>query len=149
MDDQIERVRVLAVSPYVADLQTLSRILAHSAWTLDAVPSVAEARMFLANNNTRVVLCEHKLPDGTWKDLLEEIAGFEQPPQIIVLSRTGDERLWAEVLNRGAWDVLVKPFHPQEVYRTVHQAWRHWADSSRPRKQAAAEVDPHYLAAAS
>ena len=148
MNDQIERVRVLAVSPYEADLQTLSRILAHSAWTLDSVPSLAEARLFLANNAARVVLCEHKLADGTWKDLFEEVSGFEQPPQIIVLSRTGDERLWAEVLNHGAWDVLVKPFHPQEVYRTVHQAWRHSNDSTRLRKQMSSVVQ-HYYAAAS
>jgi two-component system NtrC family response regulator len=147
MNDQIEKVRVLAVSPNEADIRTLSRILGHSAWTLDAVPSLAEARQFLANNFTRVVLCEQKLADGEWKDLLDEVAGFEQPPQLIILSRTGDERLWAEVLNRGAWDVLVKPYHPQEVYRTVHGAWRHWSDSNRMRKHAVRAAGEVYAAA--
>jgi hypothetical protein len=34
-----------------------------------------------------------------------------------VTSRLADERLWAEALNLGAWDVLAKPFDADEVIR--------------------------------
>jgi len=36
-----------------------------------------------------------------------------------VADRLADDRLWAEVLNLGAYDLLIKPFDTQEVLRTV------------------------------
>jgi FixJ family two-component response regulator len=47
---------------------------------------------------------------------------------LIVASRLADERLWAEALNLGAWDVLAKPFNHIEVIRSVKSAWQHWHD---------------------
>ena len=38
------------------------------------------------------------------------------------------ERLWAEALNLGAWDVLAKPFEADEVIRIVSIAGQHWED---------------------
>jgi DNA-binding NtrC family response regulator len=127
MNDFNSHVRVLAVSPHDQDLAVLSRILSHSAWTLLTADSVAEARQTLRTNHVHVVLSERRLADGDWKAILEAINGLEEPPQLVVMSRDGDERLWAEVLNLGAWDVLMRPFHPKEVYRTIHAAWQHGA----------------------
>jgi DNA-binding NtrC family response regulator len=125
MDDFGSNVRILTVSPQQTDQAVLARILGHSAWTHVAASTVSEAARQLANSHFHVVLSERKLADGGWKDILELTSGMNEPPQVIVLSRDGDERLWAEVLNLGAWDVLVKPFHPKEVYRTIHSAWQH------------------------
>jgi len=47
---------------------------------------------------------------------------------LIVASRLADDRLWAEALNLGAWDVLAKPFDRREVFRSVKSAWQHWHD---------------------
>jgi DNA-binding response OmpR family regulator len=43
-----------------------------------------------------------------------------------VTSRHADDRLWAEALNLGAWDVLAKPFDPGEVVRVVNLACLCW-----------------------
>jgi DNA-binding response OmpR family regulator len=43
---------------------------------------------------------------------------------LIVCSRLADERLWAEVLNLGGYDVLAIPFHAGEVEHTVNAACR-------------------------
>jgi DNA-binding response OmpR family regulator len=48
---------------------------------------------------------------------------------LIVTSDLADDRLWAEALNLGAYDVLAKPFRAAEVFRTVSLAWRQWKDS--------------------
>jgi DNA-binding response OmpR family regulator len=72
-----------------------------------------------------VVICEKDLPDCTWQEILEELAALKHPPPLIVTSRLADERLWAEVLNLGGYDVLMKPFDPVEVVRVVSLAWRH------------------------
>ena len=42
-----------------------------------------------------------------------------------------DERLWAEALNLGAYDVLAKPFGRTEAMRVVAAAWRAWGGPVR------------------
>jgi DNA-binding NtrC family response regulator len=125
------RVRVLVVSPLENDVSALSRILGHSAWIVESVRSVAAAKEVLSDDPACVVLCERTLPDGDWKDLFAATCSMDTPPQLIVICGDPSDRLWAEVLNLGAYDVLAKPFYPQEVYRVIGVAWRHWLDAQR------------------
>jgi DNA-binding NtrC family response regulator len=154
MNELSTNVRVLAVSPHESDLLILSRILDHSAWTFQSANTLAEARRALLTHHTHVVICDKRLPDGGWEDILEAIGELPDGPQLIVTSKDADDRLWAEVLNRGAWDVLVKPFHPKEVYQSIHLAWRHWQDGCRARvrtgnsKRTGAEAGPSRYATA-
>jgi DNA-binding response OmpR family regulator len=60
--------------------------------------------------------------------MLDQISLLPDPPLFIVASRLADERLWAEALNLGAWDVLAKPFVADEVTRIVDIARQHWRD---------------------
>jgi DNA-binding response OmpR family regulator len=73
-----------------------------------------------------VVVCERDLPDGSWKHLLDKVETLARPPRLIVASRLADERLWAEVLNLGGYDVLATPFDADEVYRVVSYAVDSW-----------------------
>jgi FixJ family two-component response regulator len=57
-------------------------------------------------------------------------------PSLIVVSKLADDRLWAEALNLGAWDVLAKPFNHIEVIRSVKSAWQHWRDQMQVRATA-------------
>jgi len=71
----------------------------------------------------KVVLCEQVFADGDWRDLLRELdAHAPEAPPVIVCSRLADDRLWAEVLNLGGYDVLSKPFASAEVNRVVGMA---------------------------
>ena len=58
--------------------------------------------------------------------MLEQVTILPDPPSVIVTSRLADDRLWAEVLNLGAYDVLAKPFDRTEAIRAVGAAWRAW-----------------------
>ena len=60
--------------------------------------------------------------------MLDHISLLPDPPLLIVTSRLADERLWAEALNLGAWDVLARPFDEDEVSRIVSVAGQHWQD---------------------
>jgi DNA-binding response OmpR family regulator len=70
------------------------------------------------------VICDDVFADGTWRDLLSDLQGEQEAPPLIVYSRMADNRLWAEVLNLGGRDVLIKPFHAPEVSRVVRMAAR-------------------------
>ena len=141
MNDCESQVRVLAVSPRESDASALAHILGHSAWTLFTTTDVRSARRVLSENQIHVLLSDLEMSDGTWKDLLAEITDVSDPPSLIVTALHADDRLWAEVLNLGAWDVLVKPYNPKEVFRTIHLAWQHCTNQRRlPRRENASET---------
>jgi len=116
---------VLVVGPSADDLFSLRGTLP-SNWTLHIACDAAEAGQILRRTLIPVLLCESKLPDGNWKDLLAAVSGMRNPPLLIVMSRSADESLWAEVLNLGGYDVLAKPFNSVEFIRVMSMAWRRW-----------------------
>ena len=85
----------------------------------------------LQESEIGVVLCERDLSPGDWKDMLERVRYVTDAPPLIVTSRHADDRLWAEALGCGAYDVLAKPFDRRELVRSVSLAWRHWLDERR------------------
>jgi DNA-binding NtrC family response regulator len=97
-------------------------------WKLNACRTLASALKALRKLRVPVVVCESDLRPGTWKEVLEELSTLPDPPFLIVTSRLADERLWAEALNLGAYDVLAKPFDGTEVTRIVGMAWLRWKD---------------------
>ena len=119
---------VLSVSPLTEDRLSLQAILYHSRWSLLSAHDRVSALPFLEGHDIAVVVCEADVQRRTWFDILESCRRVARPPCLIVASKLADDRLWAEALNLGAWDVLAKPFHPVEVIRSVKSAWQHWHD---------------------
>jgi DNA-binding response OmpR family regulator len=132
-------VPVLSISPMEEDHFFLQNILNCLQGTLDpsrgfTVSSCATLGSGLAALRKRpfeVVVCERDLPPGSWKDVLEQATILPDPPSLIVTSRLADERLWAEALNLGAYDVLAKPFDRTEAMRVIGAAWRAWGVPAR------------------
>jgi DNA-binding NtrC family response regulator len=90
---------------------------------------VDQATATLRGETIGVVLCACHLPDGDWKSLLEFAAGLPHPPKLVVLCHHADDRLWAEVLNLGGFDVLDIPASPPDIFRAIGSAWRNWRES--------------------
>jgi hypothetical protein len=80
-----------------------------------------------------VIICEHILPDGGWRDVAEASAKAGSRARLLVTSRCADESLWCEVLDEGGYDCLSKPFRSDEVFRLVSLAWRSWKDEGDRR----------------
>ena len=121
-----ENISILLISSHAADYTALRQMLHHSHWDITQVSSVAETAQHLSNHAPSVIVCERDLPDGSWKDVLTRANQLENTPMLLVVSRHADDALWAEVLNLGGYDVLLKPFDKAEVARVVGMAWRHW-----------------------
>ena len=118
---------VLSVSPNDEDCLALERIF-KSDWTVVAGSSIASILSVLREIPIPIVICDCDVSFGSWSEMLERISLLPDPPLFIVTSRLADERLWAEALNLGAWDVLAKPFEADEVIRIVSIAGQHWED---------------------
>jgi DNA-binding NtrC family response regulator len=128
------QVTVLAVAPE-SERAALRRMLEHSRWTLMEASTIEEAAATLRQDLSIVLICEAELPDGSWVELLDYAQRLAAPPPVIVTSRQADDDLWMEVLNRGGYNVLGKPFSAREVFEMVSVAWRH--RKHRVRVQAA------------
>lgn len=126
------QVTVLAVAPE-SDRALLRRMLEHSRWTLIEASTVAEAQATLCQPFPMVLICDAVLPDGTWVELLEHTLHLPAPPPVIVTARQADDDFWMQVLNRGAYNVLGKPFSEREVFEMVSVAWRHRKDRVQVR----------------
>jgi DNA-binding NtrC family response regulator len=84
----------------------------------DALASLAGGE-----NPVSAIICEERLPDGTWLDVMNSVAkDSRRPPLLIVASRVADAALWGSVLNVGGYDLLAKPFNETEVQWVLESA---------------------------
>ena len=128
---------LLCVSPFQEDHQSLGHILADRNWTVHHASTLCGARNLLRDHSYSLIVCERDMPPDTWKDVLVEVASLPKPPFFIVTSLHADDSLWAEALNWGAYDVLMKPFQNTEVVRAVNMASLHWNYRNPPAKMRA------------
>jgi len=121
----LDFIHVLLVGCLSEVYSSLKRIFRGSNWQVHQVVTYREAIAFSAVNHIAAIICERDLPDGNWKVVLSGFESLAVRPNVIVTSRLADDRLWAEVLNLGGYDVLAQPFNEEEVHRTVFLACQH------------------------
>jgi DNA-binding response OmpR family regulator len=120
---------LLVVSSDEQDHSSLQGILREDC-RLHRATGRREAISCVRRCHPQVVLCDQTFVDGDWRELLSDLQGEQQMPLLIVSSRLADDRLWAEVLNLGGYDLLTKPFAPAEVSRVVRLAAHRASKSS-------------------
>jgi FixJ family two-component response regulator len=136
-DQPFAKPTILAIFPPGDDRMLLRKLFDSSEWTVRVFWNFEEAATSLHAFPPGVVISEGRLPGSrSWKDLLREIQRIPDPPPLIVADRLADDRLWAEVLNLGGYDLLMKPFDQTEVCRVVTMACCfHARQSARPLSQ--------------
>jgi len=131
-------VSALLVGAYDKDRQLVKDIFRTSGWRLFEAQDRGRSLRCLCRHPIHVVIAETDVPDWHWKKVLNDLLGLERPPQLIITSRNADDRLWAEALNVGVYDVLAQPFDRNEVVRVVESARRHF--EVRPMRSAGASL---------
>jgi DNA-binding NtrC family response regulator len=115
---------VLVVSESAESAAALGAMLGSDHWTIHQARSCDEAVARLVRDRVSVVVCEPRLPDRNWRDMLRYTSHAPNGPALIVTSNPGDEALWAEVLDLGGYDVLAQRFDQSEVARVITSAGR-------------------------
>lgn len=118
---------------YLADLENVFRT---REWKMRCVPSVKDGISTFLSMAPVIVICDDQLDDGDWRVALDAVNKAERPSPMIVTSRNADDRMWAEVLNRGGYDLLAKPYDTTAVVNVVGSAWRWINDRISGRKSA-------------
>ena len=126
-------IAILLIGPLDARRRVLRNILAAPQWEIREAATYGKAVRILNRRPIAVAICDTELEDRNWQELLANFQIRANPPNLIVSSRLADERLWAEVLNLGGYDVLLQPFDRSEVLRVAHMAWMDWRQRCQSR----------------
>lgn len=150
--DPVNIITVLSVSSSEDEHAALEQAFRESEVTLypncrvalQRSASLKSALAALRDNPIPIVLFDGDSRPGAWREMVLGIKGLPSPPCLILTAHQADDRLWAEALSNGAFDVISKPFQKTDVVRIVTAAWRRWrhryaqhATASEPEKPSA------------
>lgn len=112
--------KVLLATDDEMQFLALQKLLLEYA-TMDCAASLIELRYCLESDTYDVVLCAWSFHAG-WNKVVHSV--HQQVPElpVIVLSRTGGEAEWSEVLRAGAFDLVAGPFRERSMLAAVEQA---------------------------
>ncbi len=116
-------VRILHITSSRREFCELAEMAGAGKWTIAWAPTLESARRALCEDSFSIVVCDSELLDGSWRDVNNYVADLESPPKIILAGRADDLYQWAEALNLGAYDVLVKPLDKAEILHVFRLAW--------------------------
>ena len=86
--------------------------------------SGSEGLMLAASHSPDVILLDLALPDMSGADLLSKLREWSKTPVIILTANKADDEK-VILLDMGADDYLVKPFHAPELLARIRVAIRH------------------------
>ena len=96
----------------------------HGFLKLNATVAFTWGLMFVLAVGSKLVT--RKLSKGLqrsrWQNLLECARSFGAVSAAVVCARLGDHQLWAEVLQNGAYDLIIEPYDEKEIARIVEGA---------------------------
>lgn len=81
------------------------------------------------------VICDDRLPDGTFRTVMDYAANCGTPIPVIVTSLWNDWDLFLKALNAGAFDYIALPPMPGEVERIVRMALREYRELPKTMAQ--------------
>jgi PleD family two-component response regulator len=117
-----EKISVLAVLPETPDRVALTGIAAKAKWNLRFAATCDSALADLKHHPAAVIICDRDLEPCDWREALPALRAQCPNSRIILTSPGNDDRLWLEVIERGGYDVLTRPFHENRVIQAVRLA---------------------------
>ena len=116
---------LLLVLPDDEDYHRMHPIAGRSSWTIHRSHTCREAVAFLSEHPVSVVITDREPSRDDWKKLLGAARHmpFAPKPKLIIAYRFAESHAAAQLLRRGAYQILAKPFHEGEVARALGFAW--------------------------
>lgn len=124
-----EPVRLIAITDENADSNSLRQIASDFRWRISVAATSDVAIRMLHEQATPLVICDYDLTGEHWRDVLAKIAALPQAVCVLVASGVVDDYLRRQVIRYHGYDLVSKPFQPEELRRAVTFAWtwRGWA----------------------
>jgi CheY-like chemotaxis protein len=127
----VANITVIGLAFTDKDRGVLAEVCSRKQWNVLFADTCDQARAALDQVKAPVILCDRDLPGGEWRDVVQVLASSPHRACVILISRVVDDYLWSEVVQRGGYDVLLKPLREEDVVRAVRLAWSYWNTARR------------------
>jgi DNA-binding NtrC family response regulator len=99
-----------------------------------SVGACAELEQLILQTWPHLIFTDLLLPDGSWVDVLNTVERVDVPVNVIVVGSAehADTKLYASILERGAFDLVLPPFERRSLELVVKLA----GTDARHRRQA-------------
>lgn len=103
-------------------LQELAEIIAQCGLATFLAFTVGESKRILDRQKVCLVVCDDRLSDGKYEDILSETVRLRLKTPVIVVSPIGDWPDYLKAISAGAFDYLAYPPIPGDLPRTIRDA---------------------------
>lgn len=117
-----QRIRILGVSISSEDRASLDWLADQHDWELRFVTSAREGFRLAAQIHFDLILCDRYQPGHPWREVMEGLASRAPRSCVLLISPVNDDYLWNDVLQRGGYDILIRPLREKAVLRSVDAA---------------------------
>jgi two-component system, NtrC family, response regulator AtoC len=114
--------KVLIVDDEIAQRKIVASILRSAGHFIYEAASVDEAFEQVNEFSPEVVLTDLKMPGKSGISLVEQIAGLELQPEVVVITAYGTVETAVRAMRSGAYDYLNKPLEREELLLVVERA---------------------------
>lgn len=127
--DSLKHILLVDDEPNV--LRALERLLRNQKLVVYTANNAAEAMIQLAQNPIQVMLTDHKMPETTGAQLIDQVRAKHPNIVSIMLSGEADFEQVIRLLNeKAAMRFIKKPWNNAEIVETIEQAFKHYNKST-------------------
>ncbi len=116
--------RVLLIDDEQAMCRMIAAVLGDSGYEVEAYHRSFEAVEAYQTGRYDVVVSDIKMPGMSGLEVLQRIKAKEPQVPVIMITAHATVELSIQALRRGAYDMLTKPFEPEELLYRVRNALR-------------------------
>jgi len=118
-------IKCVFLTPSETEFRRAEAILRATPISLHHAATLEQAEFQLARIEAGVLMTELQFPDGDWEDAIEMLSHSYPRVLLVLAAAQADERLWIRALERGAFDLVSKPFQTEELRRILENADAH------------------------
>ncbi|MDA8138574.1 MAG: response regulator [Desulfobacteraceae bacterium] len=122
MNQPPEPMGVLVVDDEPRIRDGLNRVLKPMGYRVFTAARGREALELMAQQNVAIVVLDLQLPDVSGMEVLRAIKQDYPRVVVIIITGFGTVQTAAEAMRNGAYDLLPKPFEPDQLRIAIHRA---------------------------
>jgi len=122
---QIDKnARLLVIGQHEGETRNLADALA-ADYPISAAPNILEAAQRLEKEAFNVILFDLANDEAHLVNSIEKLQEYAPSTPIIVVGHQHDAQLIVKAVKAGAFDFVTKPYPPEKIKLSVHQALEH------------------------
>ena len=122
-EHKLAAIPVVLASNRPDDHDSLEALLSGSPWQLLCVGSGREAAYLLHQVSVPIALCDLDLDDEPWQDTIRGLIKARRRACVVILASAAYSGVSSEVIGRGGFDLLTRPFERGQIFGTLFSAY--------------------------